>query len=355
MILEYAKNFVTAVTKPETVSHRPIHIQVEPTSYCNLACKMCIRNDTVKQPRHMSLEKFKRVVDQIRPKKITYAGVGEPTLNMQLPEMIEYAASKGADSMISSNLTLGEKVLSRVAKSGPKVIKISIDAADKETYIKVRGEDFHDRILAGIGIINKCKKELGRDYPELRFDFVILKDNYHQFIEVLKIAKRYDISTTYFRVLQSVGLGEERERDLRADFDLKDLFNKLVAAREFAEREHIHSNLSFLVKDYNHLKSIYEEQNGHYEGKVCLLPWLQSFVSVDGHLSPCCATHSNSQVSMGNIFSQDFDEVWNGAAYQSLRREFKSGKKMGICSDCVPRSLEDLVRMARMVPSFMKF
>ena len=37
---------------------------------------------------------------------------------------------------------------------------------------------------------------------------------------------------------------------------------------------------------------------------------------------------------MGNIFEQSFEEIWNGAAYQKLRREFLTGELSEGCKNC---------------------
>jgi radical SAM protein with 4Fe4S-binding SPASM domain len=87
---------------------------------------------------------------------------------------------------------------------------------------------------------------------------------------------------------------------------------------------------------------------------VCLLPWLQCFISVRGELSVCCATYTNESFSAGNVFEQDFEAVWNGPKMQSIRRLFRNRQNpLAVCRDCIPHSLPVLLKMGSMLPGFV--
>lgn len=352
--MDYFGALKAAASKPEKVRQHPLHIQLEPTTFCNLECKMCIRNDVLEKERHLSFDDFLKIFHSIKPKKITFAGAGEPTLNPMLADMIRYAADHGVSAMISSNLTTSFSVLKKIALSGLKVMKISIDAANKETYKAIRGSDFFDRIIESVKAINKLREEGKKPIPELRFDFVILKENAGELRDVINLAGELKIGIVYFRVLQSTGLDDDRYKSLTCNFDIEVLKNNINQARKLSYKKGLRTNLEELQKDFLHLEGIYSSRNGNYNNKICLLPWLQAFISVEGDISPCCALYTNMKMSMGNVLKEAFDDVWNGEKYRKLRRDFKKGVKYSICRDCMPRGWNEIFSMAKLVPSFIK-
>ena len=69
-----------------------------------------------------------------------------------------------------------------------------------------------------------------------------------------------------------------------------------------------------------------------WQGKMyCHFPWKEVFVSQGGEVSPCCA---QGRPVLGNIFEQDFAEIWNGPEYQRLRRGLWTGDLTPYCRDC---------------------
>jgi radical SAM protein with 4Fe4S-binding SPASM domain len=69
----------------------------------------------------------------------------------------------------------------------------------------------------------------------------------------------------------------------------------------------------------------------------CQKPWtdLNNF-SVDGRMDVCCITTGPSQerYALGNIFEQDFQEVWNGERMKEFRRTVNTPQKLPPCARC---------------------
>ncbi len=354
MDMTYIKKPLEALAKPSTCSN-PFYMQIESTTHCNLACKMCVRNETIKNPMHLKFDKFKKVFDQVVPKKLTLSGVGEPMLNPELYDMVTYARKHNTEVMIPSNATLlnRRKLSEKLVDAGLNVLKISVDAASRETYLKVRLEDYFDDIVEGINVLEDVKRERNTRFPELRFDFVILEDNFHEIPQLVALAKTLNIPTVFFRALQVEGIQGEREELLGRDVDFKELFNAVKKGLTLAEEYKIKTNLKDIARDFMVYESLYVEHDSKMNEDVCLLPWLQCFVSVKGELSPCCATYSNEAWSAGNVFEQGFEPVWNSQKMQDLRTKFKKKKNdLAICTNCIPRSIPVLLKMSSMLPGF---
>jgi MoaA/NifB/PqqE/SkfB family radical SAM enzyme len=341
--------------KPD-VCGRPWYVQIEATTHCNLACYMCVRNETISRPQHLSFEDFQRLFDRIRPARLTLSGAGEPLLNPDIVHMIEHAQHHGALTMVPSNGTLlcREGLAEGIVQAGLRTMKVSIDAATAGTYEAIRRQDCFDRIIEGIRLVDSLKSQRRSRFPEIRFDVVILKENHAEIPAIISLPRRLNVGTVFFRALQVTGIGGEREAQIGRDVDFDALRRAVRAGIAESARLGVRTNLKDVARDFDTYRSLYVRQDAAMSDQVCLLPWLQCFISVQGELSPCCATYTNEGITAGNVLNEDFESVWNGRRMQAIRRRFRSrGNPPAVCRDCIPRSLPVLLKMGSMLPGFL--
>ncbi|MEN6576167.1 MAG: radical SAM protein [Phycisphaerales bacterium] len=344
-----------AVRRPDRCA-RPYYVQLEVTTHCNLACYMCVRNEAIKHPQHLAYEDFARTFDRIKPHKLALSGAGEPLLHPDITRMIAHARARGAAVQIPSNGTLLGRpgTAQAIVESRLNTLKISIDAATAQTYKAIRRQDCFDKIVEGVRELSERKKEKASRLPEVRFDVVILKENYAEIPDIIRLARDLGVGVVYFRALQTKGIGKEREEAIGKDVDFESLGRAVQQGIADAARLDIRTNLRDIARDFANYHSIYQRQDAAMSDQVCLLPWLQCFISVRGELSVCCATYTNESFSAGNVFEQDFEAVWNGPKMQSIRRQFRSRQNpLAVCRDCIPHSLPVLLKMGSMLPGFV--
>jgi len=343
------------VRRPD-VCAPPYYVQLEVTTHCNMACYMCVRNEAIKHPQHLAFQDYLRIFDQTRPRKLTLSGAGEPLLCPDLVRMIVHARGHGTSMMIPSNGTLLSRpeVAQGIVEAKLNVIKISIDAATPQTYQAIRRQDCFDRIIEGIERVNELKSRRASRWPEMRFDVVILKENCTELAEIVKLAARLKVGTVFFRALQATGIGGRREEVIGKDVDFDGLYRTVRQGICEARRLGIRTNLKDVARDFQAYRSLYVKQDAAMSNQVCLLPWLQCFISVRGELSPCCATYTNAGFSAGNVLKEGFEAAWNGEKMQALRRQFRTRQDpFAVCRDCIPRSLPVLLKMSSMLPGFV--
>ena len=68
----------------------------------------------------------------------------------------------------------------------------------------------------------------------------------------------------------------------------------------------------------------------------CRKPWTETFVNWNGDVFPYCCVHTEEKDRMGNIFEQDFEEIWNGENYVAARKEMldQPNDLKTICHTC---------------------
>ena len=92
--------------KPARPFGFPTILQLEPTSECNLRCKICPSGTGMDRPSgHMDLNVFKKIIDEIGQYLflILFWDWGEPFLNPEAYAMIEVAHQRGIKIMSSTN------------------------------------------------------------------------------------------------------------------------------------------------------------------------------------------------------------------------------------------------------------
>ena len=110
--INYRKNLKKTVSKKKQ-TYFPQYLLIEPTSICNLRCVMCFQQDksfssNKKYMGKMDINLFKEIIDQAEKggtKSITLASRGEPTLNSNLPEMLDYIKGKFLELKLNTNGT----------------------------------------------------------------------------------------------------------------------------------------------------------------------------------------------------------------------------------------------------------
>ncbi|APR82276.1 Coenzyme PQQ synthesis protein E [Minicystis rosea] len=120
----------------------PHVISLEPTSYCNLRCIMC-PSPTLKGPRgHMAISIYEKILAEAAAfgvHRFRFVGLGEPTLNPRLPEMIRLAHRAGIYTELSTNGTLLTPALTEaLLDAGLDEIGFSIDSIDEAEFERIR-------------------------------------------------------------------------------------------------------------------------------------------------------------------------------------------------------------------------
>lgn len=351
-MIRYLAAGAMVVRKPLKVPSSPIHLQIEPTDRCNMNCSFCAHSEVIQHPRSMSLEEFRGIIDRIQPRKVTLSGYGEPLLNREFPQMVAYAKSQRASVNTTSNLTVirSEEKATELIGSGLDLINVSIDAASPETYRIVRGEDFFDRILAGVRLLQSTRAKLNSPRPHIRISFVINKANLHEVPDFVRLASDLGVEVAFFQILQLTAIENRKER-LISGVSYERFKQTLEQAEVVAQQLGVRTNLARLVADLPDYWRKYDARE--MAKKRCILPWFSAYITADGSVRPCCAFAPVIMDMGGSLFEKDLDEIWNSDKYQQFRQAHRAGKRpTTVCRNCVPENLLDIALRAPFSPGF---
>jgi MoaA/NifB/PqqE/SkfB family radical SAM enzyme len=210
--------------------HRPVthlaKVYVEPTTYCNLDCRTCIRHVWHETLGSMNEATYQHILEQVkaiepRP-RIFFSGLGEPLFHPDISDWIAQAKASGATvELITNGTLLTEEMARALIASGLDNLWISIDGATPESYADVRLGAQLPAIIENVLRLRRLRKGSHFARPEIDVAFVAMKRNIHELPQVLRLARRLDarqfkVSNVlpYTRELWDEILYEQEFRDL---------------------------------------------------------------------------------------------------------------------------------------------
>ena len=228
------------------------------------------------------------VVDLVSP--------GEMLTDKRVPDFIRYGKDKGVRylSMTTNGLLLDDEMGDRLLNSRLDALSISIDAAEEETYKKVRGGDFHRLIKNVERFLNK--------------------------LEGKKVRMHISLSL----ILQESAKDEEKK--------FKEKWSKYPSVKELYIR-------NLVVKEEQGMKVSHDKNFDVGSRFLCQKPWDEIHINPDGGVMPCCTMSGTigwDNKVLGNLYLQTLDEIWFGEVVQNMRKDLMEldFSKWKVCKQC---------------------
>ncbi|MBY6679314.1 mycofactocin radical SAM maturase [Rhodococcus sp. BP-332] len=204
----------------------PICLTWELTYACNLSCVHCLSSSGRRDPRELSTEQCKSIIDELQKMQVFYVNIGggEPTVRSDFWELVDYATAHQVGVKFSTNgVKIDEKVAARLAASDYVDVQISIDGATAEVNDAVRGPGSFDMAVRAL----KNLKDAG--FRDAKISVVVTRHNVSQLDEFKALADAYDATLRITRLRPS-GRGADVWDDLHPTAgQQRELYDWLVA------------------------------------------------------------------------------------------------------------------------------
>ncbi|KPA16303.1 radical SAM protein [Candidatus Magnetomorum sp. HK-1] len=338
-----------SILKPGKVNAFPYQLNIEITTHCNLNCESCLRKSLIAKPDHMTFEKYKYIVDTIKPQMLCLVGFGEPMMHPEFFDFIKYADNDKISVSVTTNGTLlNDESINEIFISGLKTLTISLDAPDEKTYTLVRKNNKFNSIIKNIIKINNEKKIRKTSYPNIVLHYVIYNYNYNKLNYFIEFSKQLEPSMIFFQPCEYYD--SSNKQILTNNIDKETFKQEIQQANYESLKSGIKTNLFFWEKKFEYLWLKYNHQESQlpFCKDACVRPWISSYICIDGSVYLCCGLSVNHKQSIGNFFEENFETIWNSKKANNQRKNIKSGKKtLKGCSTCVPLSFYDEYKIFR--------
>lgn len=261
----------------------PVYMLIEPTSICNLRCKMCFQTDKFFSEKEnmgfIDLDFYKSLIDQAvegGTKALTMASRGEPLLNKNFAQMLDYANGKFFELKVNTNcMLMDEKMSHKLLENDISDLVFSIDSADKNQYENIRVGAKFDTVLKNI-----------KNFNEIR-------------------AKHYPNSKIVTRIS---GVKATEDQDLDKFVEFWSNYVDEVAYVNCIDRKDSYNN-SATQANY-----------------PCKTLWNRMYVWWNGLCNPCDFDYKSNLV-LGNAKEKTIKEIWNSTKMQELRANHLKGNR----------------------------
>jgi pyruvate-formate lyase-activating enzyme len=295
--LNASANFDTSDIRPPL----PKNALIELSNWCNHACVFCTNPRMVRDKGFLSLDLYKKFVDQAVEMGLSEIGLyttGEPFFVKDLVKYVQIAKDSGVSYVyITTNGALAtmDKV-KPLLEAGLSSLKFSVNAGTRQTYQLVHGKDDFNKVIENIRAISKYRKENSLDL-KLMASCVVTK-YVDKEIQIIK-----DLLGPLIDEIVFIGVGGQGGQSL----------DQLAL---------LESNMSDAPPKLG-------------EAKPCSMLWNRIHVTREGYLNLCCIDYENV-LTYADLNTMSLKEAWHNQIITEMRQRQLDQKLEGtLCHNCL--------------------
>jgi MoaA/NifB/PqqE/SkfB family radical SAM enzyme len=285
---------------------------------CNLNCRMCVKRGLDKPYGQKPLIDFINTVEKLPwAREVSLGCLGDAFSYKDLNTAMRYLDSKKTIAPLTTNGTqVTDENMKSLSSNTP--LYISIDSGDDKQYQAIRGKDMLQVVKS-----NLRKLRLSNPRVPMAINHLVFNDNLQYVEELIKFLSPMRIPITFFYPIHFY-------KELEATFNFwnmteADRINQLYKLK-------IQTNMYGLGCNI---------PNAKMQERVCFRAFTQPMIAYDGSVYPCDYIYQNMndwvkpewdhwfrgevtkipqyQYKMGNIFEDDFIDMWKSSKWRSLR------------------------------------
>ena len=320
----------------------PVCLYLETTNRCNLLCTTCPRTYEQLEPEaDMSWDLFTSLIDQYpNIARVVLHGIGEPMLVKDIARRVQYLKDRNIYVLFNTNGTLLNNANGRaLIDAGLDELRVSLDAAEPDTYEMVRGKDFFHKIVTNVGNFTKMQQELNAPKPRVSLWLTGLRETVDQLPSFVRLSHSIGVFEVYLQRLVFFDDPMSSESLARAE---SALFEHTTEREEqlIREAEDVAKELGVMFSASGAVdpgESIRMQRTDN-PWSLCRRPWSLMYITANGRVLPCCiapfSMKGYGSFTLGDATQQSLREIWNGPEYQQFREGLLTSAPPPACSNC---------------------
>ena len=178
----------------------PICLTWELTYACNLACVHCLSSSGKRDPRELTTQQCKDIIDELERMQVFYVNIGggEPTVRPDFWELVDYATAHHVGVKFSTNgVRITPEVATKLAASDYVDVQISIDGATAEVNDAVRGQGSFAMAVTALENLRAA------GFKDAKISVVVTRHNVGQLDDFKALADEYGATLRITRLRPS--------------------------------------------------------------------------------------------------------------------------------------------------------
>ncbi len=307
----------------------PLYATWDITNYCNLNCVFC----SASAKCHKGLidePEAEKIAKKIIAWGIKYVSIrgGEPMIVKQISKVINLLSNAGIFVEIVSNGTgFSRDFFESISGCNKDLIriKISLDSPDEEKNDRIRGKGSY---INAITSMENCKK-YGWNY---RVQMVVVNSNKEQIVDMYNLVQNKGATSFGIYLVLPFGRGNRIDKVI-IDEPLLDQVLYIQKNQKNTKFE----KFALGLDDFRFFKYLYRnvDFNEELSEKISILKCNggKTRINIDqnGDCYPCDLM-KYKQFKMGNILTNNFDEIWHSSAVKEFNKISRKTKNK--CKSC---------------------
>jgi len=318
IIADYKGNIIT--------SRIPLIANIEITNKCPMKppCIMCSRSNNwwIKKylyKNEMSASLIERLSTELKGvKHLGFVGNGEPFACTRIFQLINSLDKDCSVRVISNGVLLNDLLIEKIVDCNIEEINFSIDAADQQTYSKLRGPHF-SRIIGNIGKLveqkNKAKKKL-----EISMNMTLMELNKDEIIPFVELASSIGVKKVKMHRLLKYKVTKADRKNFKYRFKEQKID---TTNQEF--NNYLDNCIDF-AKEHN-VKFVWQSPRDKKQ-TTCINPWTRLVILVNGDVKVCW----HNKTILGNLNNDSLDSIMNSKKAKRIMVNFLQQGKDTACS-----------------------
>lgn len=291
----------------------PFYVYLSLSNLCNANCVFCEVRTNKEKKCNIDVKKLIDELANMGTKYIHFTGGGEPFINDDIFEYMEYCTQKKIKVIfISNGFNLNEEKIKRMSKYNIQAVFFSIDSNNAEVHDSLRRlNGLWNIVTRNINLIKKYLPNV-----KIVLNHVLNIKNIDEFENFIQLKKQYD-----FDFINPIVI-----KDCDELFFTKDQIEKysknLNRYYELMQK----LNIDFLCNDVDFFKNDVSEVGDRFTNidLKCIYPSYCAFIDAPtGYVYPCdCSIHRDRKIyKIGDLKVNSFEEIWNSQNRIQLARK----------------------------------
>lgn len=302
------------INKPITYAY------LETTNYCNLECSFCNRHEVIGALQHMSIDKFRLMLEKLKHHPIKEAklmGMGEPFLHPKFDEICKVFKEYFPDAflIVATNcqypIELGSKMRTKFENCMNYIdlLYFSIDGY-KESYERDRAPAKWDKLIRFL----EAFRDVDRKKCRVTCNYVVNPDNVKD-----------------IQIINDEIVNEYKLEELR-----------LNIAQDWSEDKSLPGG--YTKEQLNYLSKWKDNVRGKEDWEYSDCFWVKEgiYTTVEGHVKMCCL--NTAAEPFGNIFESSIDEIRLNEDYKKVQRGCQTNNPTSHCKSCSYYELKPILK-----------
>ena len=327
----------------------PFRYFLELTYRCNLACPYCYVGKE-RNKSELTLEEWRRVIDQIPFYSIVTLVGGEPLLRKDFIDIFAYTSKKvfNKTHIVSNGILINEEIIKAFIKYKLLLLSVSLDGYG-ETHNKNRAKDgIFDKIISNLENLKSQRQNQMIDIKT-----IVLENNLDDLPKLYKLCEKMGfefLSISFLRnnhwkqnsILQESFIPEFNENyPIKLYFDMehfKEVYKEIESIKgktklRFSPKFEYSKNPIEAIENFFQLP---DDSPVNQIYKPCTYPYNNMMINPEGFVYPCLSQ------KIGNVKDKTLKELFNSPHYCCFRKNLKaSGGTFGACQLCCELELKD--------------